>query len=180
MLFIWGCQYLLFVRFYFIVIGSQSLISFTEWNSITIHMFKILIYLYIYIYEKSVQRKIHTFLHFMLLWKWVPVTILQGLFTLTLVVIITMIRVFTCGMSNIVDLLITLTLHCFPMIILITLYFQDIYANPLSLRVMWPHRQYSSRFSLRYSCNITNVYPWVTAAVSHSSCKNHAYFPWFL
>lgn len=83
-------------------------------------------------------------------------------------------------LGNIVVLLITLTLHCFPMIILITLYFQDIYANPLSLRVMWPHRQYSSRFSLRYSCNITNVYPSVTAAVSHSSCKNHAYFPWFL
>lgn len=39
-------------------------------------------------------------------------------------------------MGNIVVLLITLTLHCFPMIILITLYFQDIYANPLSLRVM--------------------------------------------
>lgn len=39
-------------------------------------------------------------------------------------------------MGNIVVLLITPTLHCFPMIILITLYFQDIYANPLSLRVM--------------------------------------------
>lgn len=79
-------------------------------------------------------------------------------------------------MGNIVVLLITLTLHCFPMIILITLYFQDIYANPLSLRVMWPHRLYSSRFSLRYSCNITNVYPWVTAAVkithiSRDSCN---------
>lgn len=34
-------------------------------------------------------------------------------------------------MGNIVVLLITLTLHCFPMIILITLYFQDIYATHL-------------------------------------------------
>lgn len=34
-------------------------------------------------------------------------------------------------MGNIVVLLITLTLYCFPMIISITLYFQDIYATHL-------------------------------------------------
>lgn len=34
-------------------------------------------------------------------------------------------------MGNIVVLLITLTLHCFPMIISITPYFQDIYATHL-------------------------------------------------
>lgn len=81
-------------------------------------------------------------------------------------------------MGNIVVLLITLTLHCFPMIISITLYFQDIYATHLIEQkptLLASHvttsavLQYSSLFSLRCNCNITNVYPWVTAAVG--SCK---------